>query len=233
MSALRVDRRTRLKMLLTSYEDALAGLDENGLEVSGAPESRLLLEKFLWKAGSYAELEQALKKLTRTHFKALYVAYIAQSPRRPIEERVRLWETPLATDALRALDLAMPRKIRVPNVIRGNWDDYVAGGPKKRRDRKGWVYFIRAGTVGPVKIGSSDNPWARLGALQTSNANTLNLLAIYPGLSNESDLHKRFDKYRIRGEWFEFSDEIERFIEGNCYDPNEYPYRTFAEVRSE
>lgn len=65
------------------------------------------------------------------------------------------------------------------------------------------VYFIQSGGNGPVKIGKSIDPEARLRSLQTSHATELTLIRVVGGgHAAESWLHKRYDKLRIRGEWF-------------------------------
>jgi len=71
---------------------------------------------------------------------------------------------------------------------------------------KGWVYFLRFGADGPIKIGCSADPIGRaldlnvaapvelvlLGALRSTNAK-----------HEEAELHERLADCRIRGEWFE------------------------------
>lgn len=70
-------------------------------------------------------------------------------------------------------------------------------------DAGGWVYFIRAGLAGPIKIGRSHRPHARLDDLQASSAEQLELLlAIDGGAALERELHERFAAHRLRGEWF-------------------------------
>jgi hypothetical protein len=68
----------------------------------------------------------------------------------------------------------------------------------------GGVYFIQAGTDGPIKIGISDNPAKRLAQLQTAHPVGLALLGVVPDvdLALERELHRRFAAYRMNGEWF-------------------------------
>lgn len=71
--------------------------------------------------------------------------------------------------------------------------------------KRNFVYFIQQGTDGPIKIGSSVDPQARLRALQTANPHPLRLLAKAPGdVRDERALHERFSEHRINGclEWF-------------------------------
>ena len=70
-----------------------------------------------------------------------------------------------------------------------------------------YVYFIQKG-YGSIKIGVAKNPEARLKNLQTGNHGKLYLIAKFPCASVaaarnlESDLHKKFERFRLEGEWF-------------------------------
>jgi hypothetical protein len=82
--------------------------------------------------------------------------------------------------------------------------------PKKKPQR---VYFIQSGDR--VKIGISSEPKARLKSLETSNHAELKLLATIPGgRRKEIELHGRFADFHVKGEWFEFSTPIKKFIAG-------------------
>jgi len=90
---------------------------------------------------------------------------------------------------------------------------------KKTKRRKvkpltGQVYFIRARCEGnPIKIGYSINPKARIKALQTASPVKLRLLKTIPGNRQiERALHRKFKKYRLRGEWFKGSKELLQYI---------------------
>lgn len=78
----------------------------------------------------------------------------------------------------------------------------------------GYVYFIRDG-VGHIKIGIAQNVENRLKALQTSNACDLEIYKIfkvdsrYDAKSLEKELHSKFKKFRVRGEWFKEEPIIE------------------------
>lgn len=66
------------------------------------------------------------------------------------------------------------------------------------------VYFIRQGSDGPVKIGWSLHPEARMADLQTSTPRKLVMLAtIRGGRELEQKIHDYFKDHRIRGEWFD------------------------------
>lgn len=68
------------------------------------------------------------------------------------------------------------------------------------------LYLIEAG--GLYKIGISNNINNRIRELQTGCAHDVNCIAYYltekPAIQVERALHKLFDKYRLRGEWFDF-----------------------------
>lgn len=76
------------------------------------------------------------------------------------------------------------------------------------------VYFIQSGHAGPIKIGYSTNPvQQRLAALQTGHPEPLRVLAEVEGdRSVEADLHQRFRRHRMKGEWFRPDPELIAFI---------------------
>lgn len=74
------------------------------------------------------------------------------------------------------------------------------------------IYFIRVGRV--VKIGYTEgDPQFRLAALQTGNHRKLRLLLSIPGeVADERRLHRKFERYRITGEWFTYSRPIRSLV---------------------
>ena len=70
-----------------------------------------------------------------------------------------------------------------------------------------YVYMIQKG-YGSIKIGVSKDPDARLRQLQTGNHGDLFIIAKFPFKSEaeartmENELHKKFRKFRLNGEWF-------------------------------
>jgi hypothetical protein len=81
------------------------------------------------------------------------------------------------------------------------------------------VYFISSGDA--VKIGVAKNPEARLRDLQVGNANQLEILATISGAGRheEDSLHKLFEPFRLRGEWFQIQ-PILRWLEGEREVPD-------------
>lgn len=75
------------------------------------------------------------------------------------------------------------------------------------------VYFIQVGNRGPVKIGFASGLRQRFSAVQTGNHETLFVLgAIAGGRELEGQLHGRFKRWWLRGEWYEPSRELLGFI---------------------
>lgn len=73
----------------------------------------------------------------------------------------------------------------------------------KAGPRDGFVYFVGADD-GPIKIGFSVDPEARLAALQTGSAFRLRILLLLEATSAmERDIHESMDPWRVHGEWFE------------------------------
>jgi hypothetical protein len=65
------------------------------------------------------------------------------------------------------------------------------------------IYFLQSEHGGEIKIGRADDVAKRIVSLQTSRPDKLVLLAAASGsLQQERDLHDRFSKHRVKGEWF-------------------------------
>lgn len=75
------------------------------------------------------------------------------------------------------------------------------------------IYFIECN--GLLKIGTAVNSRVRLKGLQTGNPEPMTLLGEIPGSqADEAGLHQCFHAFRVRGEWFRYSDELRAFVEG-------------------
>jgi hypothetical protein len=79
----------------------------------------------------------------------------------------------------------------------------------------GYVYFIRAGQSGPIKIGWSKDVGGRLSQLQTGNAERLTVLVSVPTTPDlERRLHDLLARHRRPGgEWFDPAPEILTLID--------------------
>ncbi len=79
-----------------------------------------------------------------------------------------------------------------------------------------YVYAFILWDSGRVKIGVAVDPYERLAKLQTANPEDLRFLGYLASespLQLEAELHRRFRDSHIRGEWFDWSDEILAFAE--------------------
>lgn len=76
-----------------------------------------------------------------------------------------------------------------------------------------YVYFIQA-EDGPIKIGTTREPEARLRHFQAHNAHEVYFLGVFPSTArHERLLHSRLCRHRIRGEWYEPHDDVYDAIE--------------------
>lgn len=86
---------------------------------------------------------------------------------------------------------------------------------KTRNPAKGFLYLIRYADSNQFKIGLSANPSKRLEQLQTSTPNILHLvhtIKVDDMVGSELFFHLKYQSKRIRGEWFELSeDEVKEF----------------------
>ncbi len=80
------------------------------------------------------------------------------------------------------------------------------------------IYFIQAGTRGPIKIGyTSNNPNNRFSMIQAHSPVKLKFRGVKVGTeADEKKLHIRFAKQHVRGEWFKPSPEMEEIIMNEC-----------------
>ena len=82
-----------------------------------------------------------------------------------------------------------------------------------------YVYFILNYDSKAVKIGIAKNVQRRIDSIQTSSPSELELLGKIKAKSDskarelEKSLHKTFDKYHIRGEWFKANVELLNYIQ--------------------
>lgn len=91
--------------------------------------------------------------------------------------------------------------------------------PLQHRDEK--VYFLRGS--GHIKIGHSKDPVTRLRAIRSgrdescipdavdrSNLDCIGFIA--GGSQTEAELHHKFDRYRVKGEWFIAAPELLDYV---------------------
>lgn len=111
-----------------------------------------------------------------------------------------------------ALTTAVAANVRADEAIRK-----IRLGIPVHEPRQFYVYFLSAKCEGyPVKIGLTLNRESRFSALQTSIPYDIDVIGLWAvkDKSAERDLHKRFSHIRLRGEWFERTPELMKFIDG-------------------
>ena len=87
----------------------------------------------------------------------------------------------------------------------------------------GYVYAMLA--CDRVKIGFSERPKQRLSEANTMSPFRVEMLGYYEGtFEEEQELHKKFDDFRLHGEWFGYSGPVKKWadeIEDNsCKEQN-------------
>lgn len=76
-----------------------------------------------------------------------------------------------------------------------------------------WIYFVRQGMEGPIKIGRAWNVDRRIKHMQTANPYQLQLLAKIPLEADaEEKLHLRFAAHQLIGEWFRPVPELLAYV---------------------
>ncbi len=140
--------------------------------------------------------------------------------RMPLVEAKKIWTDP---------DLAALSNHRILKRLAG-WTQVSAyrhmgprglskGRPRKdgtmrERTRPGHVYFLKNGRRKLIKIGFSSDHVSRIQNIQSSTPDHVKLLATLPGnRALEAELHKRFAKYRVQGEWFRVEGALADYLE--------------------
>jgi len=88
-----------------------------------------------------------------------------------------------------------------------------------KEQKKGCVYFFRHIGLSPIKIGYSENesPYKRFEQFKTYapfGAELIGFIRTFEAKKLETDLHKKYARDRIKGEWFEITkEEAEKCIQ--------------------
>lgn len=101
-------------------------------------------------------------------------------------------------------------------------------------DGWGYVYFVRATTLGLVKIGCTIDARDRLKTLQVGSPDRLELLGVICNKrweETEREVHRRFAAHRRHGEWFEPCDKLLAYIAKNATDLATADAKRFAGQR--
>jgi len=77
------------------------------------------------------------------------------------------------------------------------------------------IYFFQIEGNGPIKIGyTTSDVKIRMTTVQSSVPYKLNLLGYFSGgWYKEQEIHRKFSKFRMRGEWFRPSKKILQYLE--------------------
>ena len=119
-------------------------------------------------------------------------------------------------------------KIEIDNIEKNNcirqkvpiYDLFDVKQKKYNKQKKSFVYFVSC--LDLVKIGYSCNIEDRMSALQTGAPAPLKLLGKIPGGSDkEKELHRKFSKYRLGGEWFTIEGDLENYLSRFSLYPRE------------
>lgn len=87
---------------------------------------------------------------------------------------------------------------------------------KITRDLSGGAVYV-VGFNQYIKIGFSRNLLKRIAKIQEYSPEKLTVHAKFPGsIRDEILLHRRFQEYRLNGEWFRHEGELKTWIEGGC-----------------
>ena len=96
-------------------------------------------------------------------------------------------------------------------------------GNERSNGPKGFIYFIQGKSGGPIKIGYSQDPTTRLKELQSGHPDTLTILHLVPVSTKiyEAKFHKKYESYRLNGEWFKPDERLLKDIQ-TLKDSNKY-----------
>jgi hypothetical protein len=102
--------------------------------------------------------------------------------------------------------------------------DMAVATPEEREAEFGpmqaTVYFAQAGEGGPIKIGiTSGTLKSRIAQIQNGNPAKITVRAAIFGATakDERELHKKFSKRRMQGEWFEPCPELEAVMAEHAF----------------
>lgn len=74
------------------------------------------------------------------------------------------------------------------------------------------IYLIKNNRNGYIKIGKSSNPKKREKTLQSEEPELELIFTLNASLLTETELHIKFNSKRVRGEWFNLTDEDVNYI---------------------
>lgn len=97
-----------------------------------------------------------------------------------------------------------------------------------RKFTDGWIYFVRSGNY--IKIGHSTRIASRLHDLQIGSPEKLEIMTIEAGgRAEEIRIHKMFKEEYLRGEWFNFTGDLKRYVESKPISDDEIKFHNLEE----
>ena len=92
-----------------------------------------------------------------------------------------------------------------------NWIEYFSPQQETTNELEGFVYLIKCQQYRFYKIGMSKNPYKRMQSLQVATPYELTVMSRVFSFNCpmlEESLHDYYSAYWMRGEWFDFPDEV-------------------------
>jgi len=130
------------------------------------------------------------------------------------------WSVGWREDGKRRSKKVGPRHLarRIANRIANDLNEGLMIGDVKIpsrivRENCGYVYFMEAVGLQAVKIGAAANIDRRLGQLQVGCPAELRVLLLEEGgKARELELHREFEGFHIRGDWFRVDGAVADYI---------------------
>jgi hypothetical protein len=99
--------------------------------------------------------------------------------------------------------------------------EYKKLGGERRKMPETFIYLMKDEINGYHKIGRSKTPHKREKTLQSEKPSITLVYSCKANIDEESLLHKKYNEYRIRGEWFNLSEQ--QLEEIKSYLESKYP----------
>ena len=182
-----------------------------------------------WKIAGYSRRDLGKRKLTGSNMLAKGKDYIVLDGGALIDkvDKAMIGRSPdtimLTTECFFALCLVT----QIQNPIKAAILHFLTNGKIQfgsdfsNNDKSGFVYLVRASKTSFYKIGCSKKPYQRLQSLQTGSPLEIKIIErifSFDSQGLEKDLHDYYSAYWLRGEWFDFPDEVVREFHSTAND---------------
>ena len=138
---------------------------------------------------------------------ALYVQHTCRWPGLPTCGKTRRVGSDYCIKHLKRIDKERPAKEQRESDYLDARRIWGGGAPIT------YIYIVRRGEDGPVKIGRTKDIKKRISALQISSPDKLRVVAQFPAPEWVEDrLHSVLTSHRLSGEWFAWCAEIELLV---------------------